>query len=287
MSDEKKGLGGLFQSGRKLGEELSKRVQDTAKQIAESEEAQRLARLAEEKTRQAGEAATNASKSFISRADRLKLALAQLDTTEFRGRLDANIARYRSAFQKTAYQGKPAVLVLGRTGAGKSTLINAVLGTDAAPTGSGEPITQDFSLYSAEGLPLDFYDSPGWEGGKEKAENFLQQTRALLRDHEGQIQVIWYVMDAQATRLVDFEIELLQNVLHTRPVCLLLSKCDIATDEQIIGLLRAIIGAKIPSQIGAFEVAAEPLQPLESDLQERFSHQGVLAQSYYVMGMKG
>lgn len=278
MSDNKNRFGGL----KNLGKQIGKRVQNTAQNFAESEEGRRLAQLASEKAR---EVADKASEVIIAQTGRFRSALAQIDTTEFRGRVDANVVQFRSRFQQETYEGKPAILVIGRTGAGKSTLINTIIGREAAPTGSGEPITQEFNLYSAEDLPVELYDSPGWEGGKEKADAFLKDTRTLLKDNPQKIQTVWYVIDAQSTRLVDFEIDLLQNVLNTKPVCLLLTKCDIATDEQIIGILRAIISTKIPSQVGAYEIAARPLQPLDDDLQERFDYHLALEQSYYIMGI--
>lgn len=269
--DEKKP--GLFGNIRK---QVQKRVEEAQELIRSTKEtAQRAAEVAKEHGRKAGDVITGIG-------TRIKSALEQIDTSE----IDRNFAKYRSMFQKQSYQGKPAVLVIGRTGAGKSTLINQIIGQNVAQVGAGEPITQDFKLYGSEQLPIELYDSPGWEGGKEKAEFFLTSLRSLLTKYDQQIQLIWYVIDAQSTRLVDFEIDLLTNVLNHKPVCLLLTKCDVATDEAIIGVLRAIIGAKLPSQIGAYEIAANPLHPLEDDLRERFSYEQVLKASYDVLGIR-
>ncbi len=204
-------------------------------------------------------------------------------------RFEENLARYRELIQRRVkennYDGKPAVLVAGRTGSGKSTLVNAVLGTELAPTGAGEPITMDFQPYSVEGFPIEIYDSPGWEGGKSKANDFIDAIKHLLHKNEDKIQVIWYVLDAQASRVVDFEIEQLRSLFDDKPICLVLNKCDIATDEQIIGILRAFIGANIPSQVGAYEVAAKPHSSLDDTLSERFGVSDLLAQTYYLIGI--
>lgn len=59
------------------------------------------------------------------------------------------------------------VWIAGKTGAGKSTLINAVFGSKVAPTGSGKPLTQNieqyqvtnnFSLFDTKGLEMAAFD---------------------------------------------------------------------------------------------------------------------------------
>jgi len=61
--------------------------------------------------------------------------------------LDLNdlINQAREVFKKGMQDinSKLNVLIVGKTGAGKSTLINAVFGDKVAKTGSGKPITQE------------------------------------------------------------------------------------------------------------------------------------------------
>ena len=42
------------------------------------------------------------------------------------------------------------LIVMGKTGAGKSTLINAILEEDLAPTGSGQAVTKVNQVYTKE-----------------------------------------------------------------------------------------------------------------------------------------
>lgn len=60
------------------------------------------------------------------------------------------------------------VLIVGKTGVGKSTLINAVYGKNVAEVGSGSPITQNiqeykiddkFSIFDTKGLEFKDYES--------------------------------------------------------------------------------------------------------------------------------
>ena len=59
--------------------------------------------------------------------------------------------------------GRVNVLIAGRTGVGKSTLINSVFQGRLAPTGQGEPVTQTTRLLTKEGIPLAIWDTRGLE----------------------------------------------------------------------------------------------------------------------------
>ncbi|MCE2397455.1 MAG: 50S ribosome-binding GTPase [Gemmatimonadetes bacterium] len=55
------------------------------------------------------------------------------------------------------------VLIAGRTGVGKSTLINSVFHGDMATTGHGTPVTKNARLIRKEGVPLGIWDTRGLE----------------------------------------------------------------------------------------------------------------------------
>lgn len=59
--------------------------------------------------------------------------------------------------------GKINIVVAGRTGTGKSTLINAVFGAEYAATAMGRPVTQHATWYEREGHPLRILDTKGLE----------------------------------------------------------------------------------------------------------------------------
>src|SRR5688572_30787161 len=61
---------------------------------------------------------------------------------------------------------KVNVLLVGKSGVGKSTLINGITGRPVAPVGVGEPVTMTVDEYTDPGLPIRFFDSRGIELGE-------------------------------------------------------------------------------------------------------------------------
>ena len=62
---------------------------------------------------------------------------------------------YDDALKK---MGHANVLIAGRSGVGKSTLINAVFGENLAETGHGKPVTQTTRRIVKQGIPVALYD---------------------------------------------------------------------------------------------------------------------------------
>ena len=59
------------------------------------------------------------------------------------------------------------IIVAGKTGVGKSTLINSMFRENLAETGIGKPVTQHMRKISKKGVPLNIYDTKGFELGKD------------------------------------------------------------------------------------------------------------------------
>ncbi|MBN3786185.1 GTPase [Burkholderia sp. Ac-20353] len=125
--------------------------------------------------------------------------------------------------------GKVNVLIAGKTGVGKSTLINAVFRGELAKTGSGRPVTQEIVEITKPGHPLTIIDTKGLEVAnyaetKAALEN-LAQDRALDDDQERHIHVAWLCIHEGSHRVEDAEVDLC-NILasHRIPVIVVLTK---------------------------------------------------------------
>lgn len=68
--------------------------------------------------------------------------------------------KLEEAFNK---RGKVNIIVAGKTGVGKSTLVNAVFQGNLAETGDGRPVTMTTREIKKEGIPLSIFDTRGLE----------------------------------------------------------------------------------------------------------------------------
>ena len=94
--------------------------------------------------------------------------------------------------------GRFNLAVFGKTGAGKSTLVNAIFGQRVAATGTGRPVTTGLQYYAhPEGI-LGLYDSAGFETG-EAGDVVLDRLDEIVRESRSKpiaerIHAAWYTV---------------------------------------------------------------------------------------------
>lgn len=127
------------------------------------------------------------------------------------------------------------VIVLGHTGAGKSSFINYLVGHNLMVTGNGKPVTQNFDCYldrNAFGLPVRLFDSKGFEVGEYK--QIADDTIKFINDKCNKddvyewIHTVFYCINRTKARVDDSEISLIRRIQSEtlRTPHIVLTNCD-------------------------------------------------------------
>ncbi len=116
------------------------------------------------------------------------------------------------------------IMVLGKTGVGKSTLINNVFSHNLATVGVGKPVTDEVRKYEIEGFPLAIYDTPGTELGgvngidkriKDITQHISKGVTEANRSGkiDEAIHCIWYCVSTASHRFEEAEKDFIQKFL--------------------------------------------------------------------------
>ncbi len=124
--------------------------------------------------------------------------------------------------------GRFNLAVIGNTGVGKSSLVNAVFGRDLAKVGKGLPVTRGAHYYHDDALGV--WDLEGFEIGTSTspAEQLRANLKAISeRPKLEQISVVWYCVLSTADRLSDADIGMIRELYRAGlPVVVVLTKVD-------------------------------------------------------------
>lgn len=133
--------------------------------------------------------------------------------------------------------GRFNLAVFGKTGAGKSTLINAIFGQEVARTGTGPPVTSGLTYHEhPEGI-LGLYDSQGFETGHGGdavlggLQQIVQQSRSQPVDR--QIHAAWYLVRWSDRRFEEAQAAFVRRLAEMVPVIFVLSQVPMAPDGRI------------------------------------------------------
>lgn len=129
--------------------------------------------------------------------------------------------------------GHVNLIISGKTGVGKSTLLNAAFREDLAKTGVGEPVTNDIRLYTKDKYPLRIYDTMGLELSAERQDYAVKQIKNLCEekkkaaDKDELLHAMWYCVHGNGARFEPYEEEFINEVSKEMPVIIVLTQCII------------------------------------------------------------
>jgi len=143
--------------------------------------------------------------------------------------------------------GRFNLAVFGKTGVGKSTLVNAIFGEDVAKVGIGQPVTQGSHLYVDRVGSLGIVDTQGLEIGTDDRLIIDEMRKMILRTRKmplsEQVHVAWYCVRGMDRRFEDTEAEFVR-----------------ALDE--LGLPVVIVMTQVPRNESGFHPDAVALAEL-------------------------
>jgi predicted GTPase/uncharacterized protein (DUF697 family) len=152
----------------------------------------------------------------------------------------------KAAEEAVRERGHANVLIAGRTGVGKSTLINCVFQGEYATVGHGRPITQNTRAISREGVPLTIYDTRGLEldsfdETRDELRRFVGEQQKE-KDQNKHIHVAWVCISEDLRRVETAESALVKSLAEVIPVVGVITKsrADNGFRSEVQSLLPAV-----------------------------------------------
>jgi len=162
----------------------------------------------------------------------------------------------RALYEALNRRGRVNILIAGKTGVGKSTLINAVFQGQLATTGQGRPVTQNTREITKEGIPVSIFDTRGLE--MKAFEQTLQPLEELIRERQHSsspqehMHVAWVCLAEDTRRIEDGERQLVDMLAKHVPVVAVVTKAR--ADQGF----RKIVQEELPAVKNVMRVRALP-----------------------------
>ena len=116
--------------------------------------------------------------------------------------------------KKNINKEKVNIIVAGKTGVGKSSLINYIFGKEVAKVGDGQPVTQEIQEYDLENDNITLFDTKGieakdYEKTLDNIKKYLELRQDSL-DENDDIHIAWLCISERGDRVEEADRELLK-----------------------------------------------------------------------------
>ena len=119
------------------------------------------------------------------------------------------------------------ILIIGKSGVGKSTLVNSIFRERIADTGIGKPVTKHLQKVSRKDVHITIYDTRGLELNPKVQKDVETEIFDLIKKNKGtkdEIHIAYYCIQGTSSRIEDTEIEMLEAISEKIPVVLILTQ---------------------------------------------------------------
>ena len=142
------------------------------------------------------------------------------------------------------------VLIIGKSGVGKSSLLNYIFGRELQKVGVGAPVTKmeikKFTYKYDDHFEMHIYDTWGLEPSVQKAEDWKNTIFKEIGRHDEEkisewFNTIIFCLNAKSARVEDFEIDIMEELLREKNhVTIALTHCNSKSDPDGIVLRESV-----------------------------------------------
>lgn len=181
----------------------------------------------------------------------------------FESKIEEAWNQYRN---EKANQLCPNIMLLGVTGAGKSSLINRIFGVNIAAVSNVKPETIGYDTFyrgKDYGISVNIIDTAGYE--MDQAELYYNEIKnSIINGVKGEaVHIAWYCIPIVKKRIEDMDIYILKNLLKETSIrkrlCIVFTKCD-EDDEQstVANTFKEILKNEVSPNLPSFETSTFP-----------------------------
>ena len=143
---------------------------------------------------------------------------------------------------------KTNILFIGKSGVGKSSLLNYIFGENIQKTGVGHPVTTEYFTYrdyETKNLLLTVCDTMGLEA--DKAHEWKTSLIEEVQKHDKMevndwFSTIFYCFSKNQARVENFEIGIIENLIRAGNRCIIvITHCDSKDDEAALVMENTVI----------------------------------------------